>query len=527
MLSAALLVGLCVLVGGENVIPSLDVYRMVQYDLGDAMLGSRRSGVSNMATSSIKGDVSKKAVVLDFSAVTEEVLEEMIVTRPAGALIIVLPEKMGELSEKQRATWMKAEQSLLQRKAPMAVYFTVDSEDARAMKERVDQNSGDVKLVVQPDANTARIKRIEGENYQGVLAGGGTETGDSADSDSAPTIAVVAYYDTFGVAPGLSMGADSNGSGVIALLELARLFSKLYNAGRTRGKYNLIFTLTSGGKMNFAGAKSWLTNTDARLLDHVEFALCLEAVGLGSELYLHTSKPLKDASLNKFFGTLSSVAAGMDVKVSHVHKKINISDTSVSWEHEQFSRKRILSATLSRHPSPDAAARNSIIDVAVDPAVLKRNVLLFANTLARHIYGTTPSLEVFSADNAVQDRFLAAWSKGVAAEPRVVGMPTTAATAVGGATPLIAKAYQVLKDTCTEASFHKFTVEGDKAFFRGAISSKMSVFSVRPMSFDMIYCAVVLVYLLGLLIGLQGTVEARNTLNDLFKGSKKHARKRA
>ena len=35
----------------------------------------------------------------------------------------------------------------------------------------------------------------------------------------------------------LSVGADSNGSGAIALLELARLFSKLFTNSRTHAKY--------------------------------------------------------------------------------------------------------------------------------------------------------------------------------------------------------------------------------------------------------------------------------------------------
>ena len=42
------------------------------------------------------------------------------------------------------------------------------------------------------------------------------------------------FHDIF---QSLSTGADSNGSGVIAVLELARLFSKLYTNSRTHAKY--------------------------------------------------------------------------------------------------------------------------------------------------------------------------------------------------------------------------------------------------------------------------------------------------
>ncbi len=50
------------------------------------------------------------------------------------------------------------------------------------------------------------------------------------------------------------------------------------------------------------------------------------------------------------------------VALNLVHKKINISDPVVAFEHEQFSRKRILAVTLSRHASHDPHLRSSVLD---------------------------------------------------------------------------------------------------------------------------------------------------------------------
>ena len=57
------------------------------------------------------------------------------------------------------------------------------------------------------------------------------------------------------------MGSDSNGSGIVALLEIARLFSLLYSNPKTRGRYNLLFGLTSGGPYNYNGTQKVLISS--------------------------------------------------------------------------------------------------------------------------------------------------------------------------------------------------------------------------------------------------------------------------
>lgn len=59
-------------------------------------------------------------------------------------------------------------------------------------------------------------------------------------------------------------------------------------------RYNLIFLLTGGGRFNFAGAKHWLAHADARIVDAVDAAICLDAIGGGEELFLHVSRATKD-----------------------------------------------------------------------------------------------------------------------------------------------------------------------------------------------------------------------------------------
>lgn len=39
---------------------------------------------------------------------------------------------------------------------------------------------------------------------------------------------------------------------------MVRLFSVLYGDPKTRGKYNIVFLLTGGGKLNYQGSKKWL-----------------------------------------------------------------------------------------------------------------------------------------------------------------------------------------------------------------------------------------------------------------------------
>lgn len=95
--------------------------------------------------------------------------------------------------------------------------------------------------------------QFQAVNIQGKLNGGNVE-----EMTKTPTILITAHYDALGLATCLSYGCDSAGSGVVALLETARIFSSLYSSSKTIPNVNILFVLTAEGKMNYYGLKKWI-----------------------------------------------------------------------------------------------------------------------------------------------------------------------------------------------------------------------------------------------------------------------------
>ena len=195
----------------------------------------------------------------------------------------------------------------------------------------------------QGSAVSALLHSISSSGYQLVVSAGspqplkdqslvsvsGAVSGQDSDNSAAPTIALVAHYDAGGAAPSLAVGGDSNASGVSVLLELARLFSMSYASTRSHPQHNLLFLLSGGGKLNYAGTKRWLEehldmDTTSDLLANVDFVLCLDSVGSTNPLKLHVSKPPKEGSPGEvFLRHLNSVSKGVIIKIKIFHLKLD------------------------------------------------------------------------------------------------------------------------------------------------------------------------------------------------------------
>ncbi|KAL7844107.1 hypothetical protein SRHO_G00226460 [Serrasalmus rhombeus] len=416
-------------------------YRMQQYNLQQDKRGCRGAIVVAEARSADDTTLTRRCVIMklpDFTA--ERYLEAK--RQNAAAVLILLPQNISTVPEDVIQGFMVSESEALKKETLMPVYVVHEDEQLLCMYAEVKLAAATksasilvrvLRSMVTATAfqilvsNNSPIKAITDNSIitlEGVLPGVGEDP---------PTIVITAHYDSSGLAPWLAYGADSNGSGVTVLLELARLFQRLYSDPRNKAPYHLLFSLTGGGKYNFLGTKRWLEenmdHAESSLLhDNVAFVLCLDTLGSGDELFLHVSRPPKPGTPQYgFIQQLEEVISSRFpwVRFGTVHKKINLQESTVAWEHERYGMKHIPGFTLSHLEDPRSELRGSILDTMsqVDIRKLKRNTVIIAESLARYMYnlsdkGSPKEIQVFKGSLDILDSRLSALMNMLTSVPR-------------------------------------------------------------------------------------------------------------
>ncbi|MBA0684034.1 hypothetical protein Goari_025646, partial [Gossypium aridum] len=342
----------------------------------------------------------------------------------------------------------------------------------------------------------------------------------------------------------LSVGSDSNGSGIVALLEIARLFSLLYSNPKTRGRYNLLFGLTSGGPYNYNGTQKWLRSFDQRLRESIDYAICLNSIGSwDNELWIHVSKPPENAYIKQIFEGLSNVAEELDLKVGLKHKKINISNPRVAWEHEQFSRLRVTAATLSElSVTPELLeSTGGLFDTRqyVNETAIVRGVKLVAESLAeegerpkeacvesmkrtilllviilyrRHIYGHQgKNIQIFADESslAVNPAYIRSWLDVLSQTPRV-------APFLSKDDLFVMALKKELAGHVDEVNVQHETLEGIFTFY-DSTSARLNIYQVASVTFDLLLLLVLGSYLIVLFSFLVITTRGLDDLISLFR----------
>lgn len=519
----------------------VDVYRLIQYDLAGAPYGSRLASLNHHAGSSLFSpgtDLSRTVLMLPVREVNITFIREYIEQRqPLGGLLFFLPqifspenkESLGEgdenfSKEQIKSILVELERLLIHSNVPYPVYFAyeddeinailadVKSSDVTGQRQPATATTGGYKFVVSaPEPRKIASPTIT--NIQGWLPGLKAD----GDSTQLPTIAIVASYDTFGAAPALSVGSDSNGSGVVVLLEIARLFSILYSNPKTRGGYNLLFGLTSAGPYNYNGTYKWLRSFDQRLRESIDYAICLDSIGSWeNDLWIHVSKPPENAYIKQIYEGFSDVAEELELNVGLKHKKINISDSRVAWEHEQFSRLRVTAVTLSELPAAPELLESTggLYDNRhfLKESATVRSVKLVAESLARHIYGQQGKNTQIFADNssfAVNPSYIASLSDLLSKTPRV-------APFLSKNDPIIMALKKEMAEHTVEVNLQHEVLDGMFTFY-DSTKGKLNIYQVASVTFDLILLLVLGAYLIVLFTFLVITTRGVDDLISIFR----------
>lgn len=255
----------------------------------------------------------------------------------------------------------------------------------------------------------SKIPIVQGELFPVLKLkpanGGGTSGGDAGSINKLPLIILTAHLDNFGLINDQLANVDA-----AVLFTLIDTFSKIHNSAGMAPKYRLLFLLTeSGSLLNFQGTKKWLdSNIDENpALQNIEFVACLDSIGkthADDALYMHVSKPPKEGThMNIFYKQLKQNAQRYgNVTVEGVHKKINLADVQLAWEHERFSMKRLPAFSISALKSHKDSSRTTIFELDREQtlATAARNAKILAETLANYIYGGTKTTESSAATNS-------------------------------------------------------------------------------------------------------------------------------
>uniref|UniRef100_U5EYI1 Nicalin n=1 Tax=Corethrella appendiculata TaxID=1370023 RepID=U5EYI1_9DIPT len=418
------------------------VQRMSQFDVHGAPYGCRASALNLEAKSLYTWSTSRHCVITRFQDMTIDQFRE--IRLKAGGLVILLPNDISTLSFEERQHILLLEQAMMAQEISIPVYFSkydgklneiindvtkttsANSQQSSkqgsresALSEILNSISANGYQVVVTGATHTPNKQTKIPIIQGELISNKIQqqqhTKSSQDGDSKTSLIILtAHLDTFGL-----LNQPLNNIDSAILLTLIDLFSKLH---ATIPKYRLVFIVSeSGSLLNFQGIKKWLdANLDENIqIQHAEFVLCLDGLGKqlangGGNIFMHVSKPPKEGThINNFYKILKNSAQQYgNVTVEGVHKKINLADTLLAWEHERFSMKRMPAFTLSNLKSHKDPLRTTTFEDNVEDEEqlekLQTSVKIIAESLASYIYGIQDG-EIFTGTMEITKDTIRPW----------------------------------------------------------------------------------------------------------------------
>ncbi|KAE9547730.1 hypothetical protein FO519_009057 [Halicephalobus sp. NKZ332] len=471
-------------------------YRLRQFELGGSIHGPRSSKVSWDAVS-LGSEFVRKAAILEWRDLVGKDVQNTL-QAGMGAVLIIIPSELSVLNKEERQAFLNIESQLSTFDTDQAVYFVEDCQEIRLVLIQVAESGGKA-----PTATKQLMNALVSNNY--VLTSTVTAnppvlnvkqfnviaTLTSGDSKS-PTIVLSTHYDSAGLAPAKAVQADSNGSGVAALLEIYVALRQFYSKGN-RPRYNIIFAFTAAGKYNYQGTRQFVDNLGEK--EDVELSLCLDSLGNGDQLYMQVARIPKDESpVKKMFNRISYGFSSLQ-SMEMNHKKINTAAETLAWEHEMFLLRKKQAVTLTHFKDHNDPMRDSLLDTKenVDLDVLYKNTKAIVNGILSFIYDLDESLCADALADSVECSFV---GKNVVSKERlklfldaVLGIPRHAEVSDTYA--------KFLKDVLDRygGKTQLQPVKFSDAVIYGHTEDKITAHVTKPAVFEIVVGLIVAVYL--------------------------------
>lgn len=402
------------------------------------------------------------------------------------------------------------EQAMLAEEISIPVYFSKFDDEI----DKIISEIGSVpasKVTKQASALSDIFKKISANSYQVVVAGNQPakkkdskipiiqgelipfKTDSSQQPAKLPVIVISTQMKPFGITNDQPPNFDTT-----ILLTLASVFSKLYNQVSSSAKYKIVFVLDeSGSLLNYQGAKKWLETNVEENIHNIEFAICLEALGVSlDDIYMHVSKPPKEGtSVHRFYEILDKKTQKYSQKkLENVHKKINLADVFFKFPHERFSMRRISAFTLSSLKSySDPLKSSSFVDHAstaileseteLDPIMtdnIQTNIKILAESLASFIFNfnSDEEEEIFTGSMAITRNTM---------KPYIAPKSLSKSNNVKLAFEKLLKNVKITYD---------ISIERDPEFvFYDNDDAKLNIYNVKPAVFDLFLTSLIACYL--------------------------------
>ncbi|MFH4981745.1 hypothetical protein AB6A40_008454 [Gnathostoma spinigerum] len=502
---AYILLTWCVVVSGSHLGDTVELefkaYRLQQYDVIATSHGSRSWKVMFEAVS-LDGNALRRCLVVSWRDLIGRDLNKVF-SHAVGSVLIIIPADYRTLSVNDRASFSNLERRLMTVNTDMAVYFAHQQPELNSLLADVSVFSKRAPSAVKQlynaiAGNTFQFSSSASISNNVINPYSANVVGRLWSSDrSSPTIVFVAHYDSHSIVPALSKGSDSNGSGVVVLLELLAIFSRFYANVNARPKYNMVFIFSSGGKFNYQGSRQWIEDhIEKQIEENIEVVICVDTVGKGKEMLMHVSKmPSDDAPAARLLKRLqASSPVGRNVGI--VSKKINLNADSLAWEHERYSVRRLPAFTLSHLRNHNDLSRTSLLDTPeqLDQNAIEMNVRTIGEAVLAHIFklrnercpsnNATSACTLLKRDNAKPYR-IAHWIEKFASSPRPLA---------GNNEKFVADLRDIVaKYTAGHATVQPVSLVDVSLY--GVLEDKLTAHRVKPAVFELLLAAVIALYL--------------------------------